>query len=153
VRQLLHTALRLRQGKGQSSVPEQLLSLFVAHYRRLERPQQLPLFRSLASAFGVQAHEVDAAATAWQGLRAAQQVAVPRVGGDGGGAAEAAGMAAAPEQEQLLKAAAQLSAAASPLYGRLFVPLSQQPGGIQFLAGMRADLLQVGAPLATSSMP
>ena len=37
VRQLLSTALRLRHGKAQSSLPEQLMALFIQVGRRLRR--------------------------------------------------------------------------------------------------------------------
>jgi hypothetical protein len=49
-----------------------------------------------------------------------------------------------PPLDPLAKAAERLAAAATPLYSRLWVPLSQQPGGIKFLSDMRADLLQAG---------
>lgn len=144
MRHLLTTALRLRHGKAQSSLPEQLMSVFVQYYRRLDRQDRLALLRTLTASFGVQAEEVDAAAATWRALRQHQQAA----GGGGGvsgssaGSSAGPGNVAAPGQEPLLKAAAQLAAAATPLYSRLFVPLSQQKGGIKFLADMRADLLQ-----------
>ena len=128
VRQLLLTALRVRQGKAQSSLPEELVAVFMQYYKQLDGVDRRALFHSLTTSFGTQAAEVDAAAAAWQQLRQRHQQA------------GAAGAAAA---EPLLKAAAQLAGAATPLYSRLFVPMSQQPGGIKFLVDMRAELLQV----------
>ncbi|EFN50856.1 hypothetical protein CHLNCDRAFT_141775 [Chlorella variabilis] len=138
VRQLLHTALRLRQGRGQSSaLPEQLLALFQQCYHELGRPERLALFRSLTATFGIQAHELDTAVAAWQHLRQQQQQQAEqqKLGGE-------VGPTAGPAPDQLFKAAAQLSAAATPLYTRLLSPLSQQPGGIKFLVDMRGELLQ-----------
>ncbi|KAI7836009.1 hypothetical protein COHA_010093 [Chlorella ohadii] len=132
VRQLLSTALRLRHGKAQSSLPEQLMAVFIQYYRRLDGIDRLALFHNLTASFGVQAAEVDAAAASWQALRA--QHAQPPSG--------LASDTVALGGEPLVKAAAALAAAATPRYARLFVPLSQQPGGIKFLVDMRADLLQ-----------
>jgi hypothetical protein len=98
------------------------------YYKQLDSVDKRALFHSLTAGFGTQAAEVDAAAAAWQQLRQRHQQA------------GAAGAAAA---EPLLKAAAQLAGAATPLYSRLFVPMSQQPGGIKFLVDMRAQLMQV----------
>ena len=124
------------------------LPLLPQYYRRLDSIDRVSLFRSLTASFGVQAAEVDAAAATWQALRAHQ---APPLGATSASAAAAAaataagpGNVAAPGSEPLLKAAAALAAAATPRYARLFVPLSQQPGGIKFLVDMRADLLQVG---------
>ena len=139
MRQLLHTALRLRQGRGQSSaLPEQLLALFQQCYHELGRPERLALFRSLTATFGIQAHELDTAVAAWQHLRQQQQQQAEqqKLGGE-------VGPTAGPAPDQLFKAAAQLSAAATPLYTRLLSPLSQQLGGIKFLVDMRGELLQV----------
>ena len=79
---------------------------------------------------------MDAAAATWQQLRRHQGAAAAA-------AAAAPGNVSAPGQDPLHKAAAQLCEAASPLYARLFVPLSQQAGGIKLLVDMRADLLAV----------
>ncbi len=104
------------------------------YFHRLDGIDRLALFHSLTASFGVQAAEVDAAAASWQALRA--QHAQPPSGLASGTAALGG--------EPLVKAAAALAAAATPRYARLFVPLSQQPGGIKFLVDVRADLLQVG---------
>ena len=106
------------------------------HYRSLPRSERLALLRSLVTAFGVQASEVDAAAAAWQALRA-QQAA--------GDARAWPGNVAAPGGEPLLKAAAQLAGAATSAFQRLIPALAQQPGGIRFLVDVRAELLQARA--------
>lgn len=117
------------------------------YYRHLDSADRLALFHSLTASFGVQAGEVDAAAATWKALRAHQVASADGTAGPSAAAAAAAvppGNVDAPGSEPLLKAAAALAAAATPRYARLFVPLSQQPGGIKFLVDMRADLLQVG---------
>ena len=73
-----------------------------------------------------------------------QQAAGQRgAGGGSGGSSDGSGAAGegAEEAEGLAWAARHLAAAAQPLYSRLFVPISQQPGGIKFLVDLRADLL------------
>lgn len=116
------------------------------YYRHLDSADRLALFHSLTASFGVQAGEVDAAAATWKALRAHQVASADGTVGASAAAAAAVppGNVDAPGSEPLLKAAAALAAAATPRYARLFVPLSQQPGGIKFLVDMRADLLQVG---------
>lgn len=119
------------------------------YYRQLDAPERLALFRGLTDGLGVQAAEVDAAAAAWQQLRQQQQQAgsgAPDADGHhqehSGSSSSAPSSTAAPDL--LLKAAERLAGAATPLYARLFVPISQQPGGIKFLVDLRAELLQVG---------
>ncbi|KAL4451334.1 hypothetical protein ABPG77_009406 [Micractinium sp. CCAP 211/92] len=158
VRQLLHAALRMRQGKAQSSLPEQLIAVFMQYYRQLDAPERLALFRGLTDGLGVQAAEVDAAAAAWQQLRQQQQQAgsgAPDADGHhqehSGSNTSAPSSGAAPDL--LFKAAERLAGAATPLYARLFVPISQQPGGIKFLVDLRAELLQAIREQPSGAVP
>ena len=126
VRELLQTAARLRRGRTQSFLPEQLITLFLGHYRRLDWAGREELLGLMARDFGVQPAEVQAAVQAWS-------AAASRAGGAGTTAA--------------LHAARGLGQASQSLFSRLLVPLGQQPGGIKAVIDLRADLLRV----ATSS--
>lgn len=108
------------------------------YYKRLDRPGQLALFHNLTRDFGVQRGEVEAAIAAWQQAAAA----VAAGAGSGGGAGAGPGAAGEQAADALGRAAQRLAAASQPLYSRLFVPVSQQPAGIKFLADLRTDLLE-----------
>lgn len=55
IRDLLHTAIRVRQGRVSGVLPEQLVSAFVQVYQRTMSPgDRLKLFQLLCQEFGVQ---------------------------------------------------------------------------------------------------
>lgn len=55
IRDLLHTAIRVRQGRVSGVLPEQLVSTFVQVYQRTMSPgDRLKLFQLLCQEFGVQ---------------------------------------------------------------------------------------------------
>eukprot|EP00887_Chlorella_sp_A99_P007327 scaffold2.g7327.t1 len=138
LRELLHTAIRLRQGRPQAALPEEAIDVLRQVYLALDSPGRLQLLRNLTAGFGVQRRDVEAAVAAWQQL--APQQAVLAVAD---GAAPAAAPAAAADERaaQLGRAADRLANACQPLFSLLFVPISQQPAGIKFLVDLRADLL------------
>lgn len=125
VRELLQTAARLRRGRTQSFLPEQLITLFLGHYRLLDWTGREELLGLMARDFGVQQAEVEAAIKAW--AAAAHRA---------GGASTAA-----------LHAARGLGQASQSLFSRLLVPLGQQPGGIKAVIDLRADLLRASSAL------
>ncbi len=61
IRDLLHTAIRVRQGRVSGVLPEQLVSTFVQVYQRTMSPgDRLKLFQLLCQEFGVQGDFVTA---------------------------------------------------------------------------------------------
>ena len=55
IRDLLHTAIRVRQGRVSGVLPEQLMSTFVQVYQKAMNPEdRLKLFQLLCQDFGVQ---------------------------------------------------------------------------------------------------
>ena len=61
IRDLLHTAIRVRQGRVSGVLPEQLVSTFVQVYQRTMSPgDRLRLFQLLCQDFGVQGDSLKA---------------------------------------------------------------------------------------------
>ena len=61
IRDLLHTAIRVRQGRVSGVLPEQLVSTFVQVYQRTMSPgDRLKLFQLLCQEFGVQGDSLQA---------------------------------------------------------------------------------------------
>ncbi|KAL3162959.1 hypothetical protein ABBQ32_009392 [Trebouxia sp. C0010 RCD-2024] len=118
IRDLLHIAIRVRQGRVSGVLPEQLMSTFVQVYRKaMNAEDRLRLFQLLCKDFGVQGAEVDKAVENWK-------------------------QAASRGDEAVLRSVEQLQQASQPLYNNLFLPFSNQPDGIKFLVDMRADVRQ-----------
>lgn len=116
IRDLLHTAIRVRQGRVSGVLPEQLVSTFVQVYQRTMSPgDRLKLFQLLCQEFGVQEANMNRAVKSWK-------------------------QAARRGEEAVLKSLEQLQEASQPLYTNLFLPFSNQPNGIKFLVNMRADV-------------
>lgn len=67
IRDLLHTAIRVRQGRVSGVLPEQLVSTFVQVYRRTMSPgDRLKLFQLLCQEFGVQEANMTRAVKSWK---------------------------------------------------------------------------------------
>ena len=136
VKDLLATAIRLRKGRAQTTLPDELVSMLRQYYCSLSNKRAF--FRNLTTHFGVDVQNIEEAFGAWQqAARHARGKPDP---------------AAAPT-EGLHHAADRLWQAAQPLYSRLWVPLSQQEDGITFLVRLRGDLLHCLAEQPSGAAP
>lgn len=120
LKKLLTTALQTRKERVQEVFPDDIVSAFTSHYRSLHESQKREFFLSLAQDFSINHEAVDAAIEDWQKKTTRTS---------------ASGL------EVSLRAAERLACAARPLYSRLWQPLVQNSTGLEFLVGLRGDLL------------
>ncbi|BDA42669.1 Malonyl-CoA decarboxylase, mitochondrial [Coccomyxa sp. Obi] len=121
IRQLLSTAIRVRQGRTSSILPQQIFSIFMTVYESAMRTnkEKRQLFDIICKDFGVQEGDLHDAIKLWQTVTVGQR-----------------------QGDAVFKAAERVRQASLPLYTMLFVPISNQPKGLKFLVDLRADVLE-----------
>lgn len=133
MREMLSTAIRLRKGRTQNTIPDDLVATLRVYYNGLDPAGKTTFFRNLTTHFGINEEEVNTAVAAWQHSLH-----------HGGGSTR---------PEQMVHLAEQLWQASQPAYSRLWVPLSQYQDGITFLVRLRADLLRCIAAKPSGAAP